>query len=178
MRSFSSPVSQWSRGIQALCSLTWPKRCFQSWNLLAPMPSQRWKCDQPGRQSWRSSRGRNRRWRRGCRAAPSGPSDLPKLFFSTVCVFQEFGHDLIFASELGFEPLDLLVLRVLDRLGLAAVVEGGMAVLEELFEPAVDLVGVKIEFIAEVRDGNLVDEVPLEDGDLLGAGKMTTRSCS
>ena len=37
---FSGSVSQWSRGTQALCSLTRPKRCFQSKNLLRPMPSQ------------------------------------------------------------------------------------------------------------------------------------------
>ena len=40
MRCFSSSVSQWSRGTQALCSLTLPKRCFQSWNLLVPMSIQ------------------------------------------------------------------------------------------------------------------------------------------
>ncbi len=49
-----------------------------------------------------------------------------------------------------------------------------MAVLEELFEPAVELVGVDVEFIAQVGDRDLVDQMPFEDGDLLGAGKMTT----
>ncbi len=88
--------------------------------------------------------------------------------------FHELGHDLVFALELGFELFDLVVLGVLDGLALAAVVEGEVAVLEELFEPAVELVGVEVEFIAEVGDGDLVDEVPFEDGDLLGAGEMTT----
>ena len=68
-----------------------------------------------------------------------------------------------------------MILGIFNGLGLAAVVEGGMAVLEELLEPAIELVGVDVEFIAQVGDGNLVDEVTFEDGDLLGAGKMTTR---
>src|SRR2546430_4620086 len=87
----------------------------------------------------------------------------------------ELGHDVILARELGFELLDLLVLGILDGLALAAVVEGGMAVLEELLEPAVELVRIDVEFIAQVRDRDLVDEVTLEDGNLLGARKVTTR---
>ena len=54
------------------------------------------------------------------------------------------------ALQLGFELFDLAVLGVLDGLGLAAVVEGGVAVLEELLEPAVELSGVDVEFIAQV----------------------------
>ena len=59
--------------------------------------------------------------------------------------------------------------------GLAAVGEGEVSVLEELFEPVVELVGVEVEFIAKVGDRDLVDKVPFEDGDLLGIGKVTTR---
>jgi hypothetical protein len=40
MRAISSSVSQWSRGTQALCSLTLPKRVTQSWYLLRAMPIQ------------------------------------------------------------------------------------------------------------------------------------------
>jgi len=83
-----------------------------------------------------------------------------------------------FLRALGFELLDLLVLGILDGPGLAAraaVGEGQMAVLEELLEPVVELVGVDVEFIAQVGDRYLVDEVPLEDGDLLRLGKVTTR---
>jgi hypothetical protein len=36
------------------------------------------------------------------------------------------------------------------------------------------VVGVEVEFIAQVGNGNLVNEVAFEDGDLLGAGKVTT----
>lgn len=83
-------------------------------------------------------------------------------------LFHKFGEDGILALEPGFERLDLLVLGVLG--------EGGMAVLEELLEPGVERVGVEIVLIAQVGDGNLVDEVPRQDEDLLGAGEVTMRS--
>lgn len=85
------------------------------------------------------------------------------------------GEHGILTLELGFELLDRLVLGVFDDLGLAAVVEGRVTVLEELLEPAVELIEVEIVLIAQVRDGNLVDvSEPLEDGDFLGAFKMPT----
>jgi hypothetical protein len=89
-------------------------------------------------------------------------------------LFHEFGEDGVLTLQLGFEPLDFVVIGVLDSLALAAVVEGGVAVLEELFEPAVDLIGVKAEFIAQVRNRDLVQEMTLKDSDLLGTGEVTT----
>ena len=44
----------------------------------------------------------------------------------------ELGHDLVLARELGFELLNLLVFGVFDGLGVAAILEEGVAVLEEL----------------------------------------------
>jgi hypothetical protein len=102
------------------------------------------------------------------------PFRVPQDFFLLGESFHELGHDLVLANELGFELFDLTLLGVLDGLAFAAIVEGGVAVLEELFEPAVDLVGVEAEFIAKVRDGDLVEEMPFEDSDLLGTGEMTT----
>jgi hypothetical protein len=89
-------------------------------------------------------------------------------------LFHELGEDGVLALELGFEAFDFLVVGVFDGLGLAAVVEGDVAVLEELLEPAVDLVGIEADLIAEVRDGDLVEEMAFEDGDLLGASEVTT----
>ena len=86
--------------------------------------------------------------------------------------FHELGHDLVLAGQLGFELFDLLVLGVFGGLGLAAVVEGGVSVLEELLEPRVELGGVKVVFLTQVGDGDLVEQVALEDGDLLGPGEM------
>ena len=89
-------------------------------------------------------------------------------------LFHELGEDGVLALELGFELLDLVVLGVLDGPGLASVVEGDMGVLEELLEPGVDLIGEEIELIAEVGNRDLVEEMAFEDGDLLGAGEVTT----
>jgi hypothetical protein len=88
--------------------------------------------------------------------------------------FHELGEDRVLALQLGFELFDLAVLGVLDGLAFTAIVESEVTVLEELLEPAVDLVGVEAKFVAQVRDGHLFDEVPLEDSDLLGAREMTT----
>ncbi len=89
--------------------------------------------------------------------------------------FHEFGHDFVLADELGFELLDLGGVGILDGFGLAPVGEGEVTVLEEFFEPVVELVGIDVEFIAEVGNGDLVDEVPFEDGDFFGISKVTTR---
>ena len=97
---------------------------------------------------------------------------LDQVPISDLC--DELGEDGVLSLELGFEPLYLEVVGVLDGLALAAVVESGVTVLEKLFEPAVNLVGVEAEFIAQVRDGDLVEEMAFKDGDLLGAGEVTT----
>jgi hypothetical protein len=84
-------------------------------------------------------------------------------------LFHEFGKHLVFASEFGFELLDLAILGVIGGLGFATPVESGMAVLEELLEPGVELRGVDVVFIAQVGNGHLFDEVLFENGDLVGA---------
>ena len=89
-------------------------------------------------------------------------------------LFHEFGEHGVFPLELGFELFNLLVLGVLGGFGLTVGVEGEVAVLEELLEPGLELGRVEVVLIAQVGNGNLVDEVPLEDGDLLGIGKVTT----
>ena len=78
---------------------------------------------------------------------------------------------VVLLVEFGFELLDLGLLGLFDALGLAAVGEVEVSVLEELLEPVMELGGVDVEFIAQVGDWDLVDEVPFEDGDLLGIGK-------
>ena len=77
-------------------------------------------------------------------------------------------------GEPFLELLDAGLLSILNSLGLTATGEGEVAVLEELFEPVVKLFGVDVEFIAQVRDRNLFEEMPLENGNLFGAGEVTT----
>jgi hypothetical protein len=97
-------------------------------------------------------------------------------------LLQQFGHDFVFALQLLLELLELPVLGVLGRLGgfgLATVLEGGMSVLEEFLLPAIEYVGCKPQFIAEIGDGRLLEQVPLEDGYLLLGREVTTRNnCS
>jgi hypothetical protein len=86
----------------------------------------------------------------------------------------QLGHDFILASQLGFELLNLLDVGVFDGLGLAAIVEGHVTVLKEILEPGVELVGLGVLLIAEIRHRHLLDQMPLEDGNVLAAAKMTT----
>jgi hypothetical protein len=71
------------------------------------------------------------------------------------------------------EARDLAILGVIVSLGLAAVLEGAMAVLKEFLLPAIELVGGDVEFIAEIGDRGLVEQVPFDDGHLLR--RRTTR---
>src|SRR2546421_12584094 len=89
-------------------------------------------------------------------------------------LLHELGEDLVLALELGLELLDLAFLAIFEGLGLAAVLENDMAVLEEVLEPAIELGGMNLEVITQVSDGDFVDEMPFEDGDFLGAGQVTT----
>jgi len=56
----------------------------------------------------------------------------------------------------------------------AAVVEGQMTVLEELLLPAIEQIGGDAEFIAQVGDRRVLQELPLRHGDLLQGSKLTT----
>src|SRR5262245_3100791 len=77
----------------------------------------------------------------------------------------QFGNDLVLALELvaqgGDGPLEMAVGC------LTLPLEGGGAVLEELLLPDVEEGGGELMLVAEVRDGDVVDQVPPEDGDLL-----------
>src|SRR6266545_4301863 len=89
-------------------------------------------------------------------------------------LLHEFGKDFVLALEFLFEVFDLTFLGGLDRFGGAAVVEGEVAVLEELLLPAIEEGRGDAEFIAERGDGRFFEEVPFKDGDLLLGRKMTT----
>jgi hypothetical protein len=65
----------------------------------------------------------------------------------------ESGEDFVLTLQLGFALLDLAFLGVLDRLGLAVALDGGIAVLELLLLPAVDEGRGDVCFIAEIGEG-------------------------
>src|SRR6201996_9095897 len=77
----------------------------------------------------------------------------------------QFRDDLVLALELvaqgGDGPLEVALGRG------ALPLEGGGSVLEELLLPDVEQGGRELVLVAEVRDGDVVDQVPPQDGDLL-----------
>src|SRR5579862_1148679 len=77
----------------------------------------------------------------------------------------QFGDDLVLALELvaqrGDGPLEVAVGRGVLPL------EGGWAVLEELLLPEVEERGRELVLVAEIRDGDAVDQMAPQDGDLL-----------
>ena len=77
--------------------------------------------------------------------------DLPTIFFLQGVFFHQLGEDRVAALQFGFELFDLLLLCILDGLAFAAVVEGEVAVLEEVLEPSVELGGVDVAFICTFR---------------------------
>ena len=68
--------------------------------------------------------------------------------------FHQLGHDLVLACELGFELLDFLVLGIFDGLGLAAILEEGVAVLEKFFLPSIKEGRRNVELVADGGDGD------------------------
>ena len=77
----------------------------------------------------------------------------------------QFSDDLVLALELVAQRGDGLLKVAVGCLALP--LEGGGAVLEELLLPDVEQGGRELMLVAEVRDGDVVDQVPPEDGDFL-----------
>jgi hypothetical protein len=83
-------------------------------------------------------------------------------------LLHQLGDNLIFTPELLPEGGDGQQVFGLGRIGL--VLEGGGAVLEELALPGVEDGGPEMMLVAAIGDGHPVDQVPAQDGDLLGRG--------
>lgn len=77
-------------------------------------------------------------------------------------LFEEFGHDFVFGLDFGFEEFDLFLLGIFPPLivgGVCLPLEALLGVFEELFLPGVILGGVDVMFVAEIGDGNPIDQV-------------------
>src|ERR1700690_1408828 len=74
-------------------------------------------------------------------------------------------QDLILGLDLLFQILDALLLGLL--VGAALGLEGGPSVLEELLLPPVEDRWLQAQFIAELGDRLLVQQMAPQDGDLL-----------
>src|SRR5262245_46876778 len=100
--------------------------------------------------------------------------------------FHEFRADFVLAWELLLQGGDPQILRVGGPSG--AGLEGGGAVLEELLLPAVEHRGVAAVLVTQIRDGDVLEEMESQDGDLLlggeplagllGHGRTSARDCS
>jgi hypothetical protein len=98
----------------------------------------------------------------------------------------EFRKDLVLALELLLEQRDPPILGVAGASG--AGFEGGRAVLEELLLPAVEHRRVDAVLVAQIRDGDVFEEMKPKDGNLLlggesfasllGHGRTSARNCS
>jgi hypothetical protein len=80
-------------------------------------------------------------------------------------LLHQLREDLVLASELVAQGLDHPLF--LTHGGVALALEEG-AVLEDGPLPGVEDGWLELVMVAEVGDGDLVDEVAPEDGDLLG----------
>ncbi len=58
--------------------------------------------------------------------------------------------------------------------GPGSLLEGGFGVVEQDFLPGVDLVRLDPVLVAQVRDGNLVDQIPPENGCLFVRAKASS----
>src|SRR5262249_16916633 len=90
-------------------------------------------------------------------------------------LLHQLGEDLVLALQLGLEIGDLLVLGVGSVLAAFVVAgEGSWAVLEKELLPGVEVGDSDAVFFTDVGDGDLVEEVLSEQGDLLLRSKMAT----
>src|SRR6476661_8869866 len=79
--------------------------------------------------------------------------------------FHQFRDDLVLALELVAQGRDEAEVLALGS-GVLAL-EGDGAVLEELLLPGVEQRGRELMLVAEVRDGDVVDQMAAKDGHLL-----------
>jgi hypothetical protein len=77
----------------------------------------------------------------------------------------QLGQDLVLGPDSLLQVGDPLLLG--GVVGWPLRLEGGHAVLEELLLPAVEDRGLQAEFVAELRDWLLLQQMPPQDGDLL-----------
>jgi hypothetical protein len=77
-------------------------------------------------------------------------------------LFEQLRDDLVLGLDFGFEQLDLFLLRALLPLvvgGVCLPLEALAGVFEELLLPVVVLGRVDVMFVAQIRDGNPIDQV-------------------
>jgi len=87
--------------------------------------------------------------------------------------FQQFSQHGVFSLELGLELFDFLIASI-DRRSFW-ILERSHSVFEEHLLPIVEDGGLELVLLAQLRDRDLVDQMPFEDRDFLGRGVVLSR---
>ena len=82
-----------------------------------------------------------------------------------MCSAISSARHLVLGLDLLLQKLDPLLFGLMVRAALA--LEGGSAVLEELFLPAVEYRWLQPQFLTQIGNRHLIQQVPPQDGDLL-----------
>src|SRR5580700_5131895 len=80
----------------------------------------------------------------------------------------QFSQHLVLGVDLLFQELDPLLFTLAVRPALA--LEGGRAILEELFLPAVEHRRLQSMLLTKIRNRHFIQQVPSQDGNLLFSG--------
>jgi hypothetical protein len=90
--------------------------------------------------------------------------------------FHEAGDDAVFALQPSFEGVDSFLAFLLGASGVTAVLlEGAVAVLEEFLLPEVEGVDADVQFVTDLRDRHVVEQVPLDGRHFLFGGEARSR---
>jgi hypothetical protein len=77
----------------------------------------------------------------------------------------QFGQNFVLGPDLLLQVLDPFLFR--PRFGPGFLLKGHGAILEELLLPAIEYRRLQPQFIAQLRDRLLIQQMPPQDGDLL-----------
>jgi hypothetical protein len=81
--------------------------------------------------------------------------------------FKERGQDYVFAKELCFELFHLACIGLggaLAFLAIARLFKCSRSILEKLFKPIVNLIGIALMLVATIGDRRLPLQMPFENG--------------
>jgi len=96
-------------------------------------------------------------------------------FFCADVFLHQFGNHLVLLLELGLQPGDFLLAGRGLALGPSpSLLEERGGILEQDRLSLVDLVRLNAVLVTKVRDGDLLDQIPLEDGSLLVGTKVSS----
>ena len=100
--------------------------------------------------------------------------EFPIGFFCLDVLLHEFRDDLVLHGEFGLKLLDLAVLGLFDATVASRPLESLVGLVENPFDPVMDLAGLDSQFIGQVADSLLAAQVPPHHLCLLVGAKVPT----